>query len=69
MIKKILQNFFLIILSLISIFFILELSIRFIFGDTPRSAIDFKNNDQPIPYIEDKILGWKLNRGIYFSRG
>ncbi len=65
MIKKILQNFFLIILSLISIFFILELSIRFIFGDTPRSAIDFKNNDQPIPYIEDKILGWKPKTGEY----
>ena len=57
--KKISQNFFLIFFSLIIIFLVLEVFIRIVLGDSPRKKFDLDTRGQPIPFIEDEILGWK----------
>ncbi len=65
MTKKILQSFILIILSLTFIFLILELFLRFIMGDVPRNNLGLKQKNQPIPFVEDKEMGWKPKPGEY----
>ncbi len=61
--KKILQNFFLTFFSLIIIFLILEIFIRVVLEDSPRKKFDLESKGQPIPFIEDEILGWKPKPG------
>jgi len=46
----------------------LELFIRFVLGDNPRNELDFDLKDQPISFIEDKILGWKPKPGEYIFK-
>ena len=61
--KNRIQNFFLVILSIFLTCLALELFIRFVLGDNPRNELDFDLKDQPISFIEDKILGWKPKAG------
>ena len=61
--KKILQRLFLIFFSLIVTFLILEFILRVVLGDSPRKKFDLDSNDQPISFIEDKIIGWKPKPG------
>lgn len=63
--KKKIQNFFLFMLSILLIFLILELILIFVFKDKPRSKSGNNLNDQPISFVEDKILGWKPKPGEY----
>ena len=66
--KNRIQNFFLVILSIFLTCLALELFIRFVLGDNPRNELDFDLKDQPISFIEDKILGWKPKPGEYIFK-
>ena len=67
--RKISQNFFLIFFSLIIIFLVLEVFIRIVLGDSPRKKFDLDTRGQPIPFIEDEILGGHQNRTFVFIHG
>ena len=66
--KKKIQNFFLIMLSLLFAVLALELLIRYALGDGPRQELNFDLKNQPISFIEDKVLGWKPKPGEYTFR-
>ncbi len=65
MLRERINNFILVILSVLITFLILEFFIRIILKDGPRTELNFDLKDQPISFIEDQILGWKPKPGIY----
>ena len=60
-----LQNFFLVIASVLLTFLILELFIRFVLKDSPRNEAGYNLKDQPISFMEDQVLGWKPKPGEF----
>lgn len=66
--KNRVQNIFLVILSIFLTCLVLELFIRFVLGEKPRNELDFDLKDQPISFVEDKVLGWKPKPGEYIFK-
>ena len=63
--KKKIQNFLIVILSLFFIILVLEFFIRYVLKDGPRKELNLDLKNQPISFIEDSELGWKLKPGKY----